>query len=472
MQCRRCRIFIWTAVVLLMLASCQGGLAPDTPSPAPDATTTAAPPPTALLPTPPPPPVAVNTAPTVAPDAPMVAAATTGAAAYGYTHLRADGNRVVEGKGQLPQLAPLDIPLAGRPRWVVALPLAEGALWAVVLEDNSTQAFQVVGRQVSPVSVIPQTLERTAPLLTIVDGQASFLVPPTGSPGGNHPILLPEEDDLAFSNAAGELFLVDKSARGLGEVDVTILPDGRLLADEQGRLLVLSGPTTRYEHGVLGDAVEASAVSLIEARPTARVLYTISIPEPQVVEGIAPIWTDWDGDGEREIIVTVADAREGARVVVYDEAGEQLAAGPAIGQGYRWRHQIAVAPFGPGGEMELVDVLTPHLGGIVEFYQWTNNELRVVAQVGGYTSHVLGSRNLDLAIAGDFDGNERYELLLPNQARSELGAIRRTGDGAEVAWSVELGGTLSSNTAAVTLANGDIAVAAGRQDGILRIWQP
>ena len=59
----------------------------------------------------------------------------------------------------------------------------------------------------------------------------------------------------------------------------------------------------------------------------------------------------------------------------FDDDGHLVAEGPTIGQGYRGRHQIAVAPFGPNGELELVDVLTPHLGGIVEFYQLEEKKL-------------------------------------------------------------------------------------------------
>jgi hypothetical protein len=77
-----------------------------------------------------------------------------------------------------------------------------------------------------------------------------------------------------------------------------------------------------------------------------------------------------------------------------------------------------------------------------------------------------------MALAGDFDGDGATELLLPNQARTELGAIRRTADGAEVAWTVPMNGRLSTNLAAVQLANGQLAIGAGREDGILRVWQP
>jgi hypothetical protein len=179
-----------------------------------------------------------------------------------------------------------------------------------------------------------------------------------------------------------------------------------------------------------------------------------------------------DSDGVREIIVTTSNPQQGAQILVFNEGGKQIASGPAIGQGYRWRHQIAVAPFGPGGEMEFVDVRTPHIGGIVEFFQWKNDQLQVVAQISGYTSHVIGTRNLDMAAGGDFDGDGKIELLLPNQARTTLAAIRRTETGAQEAWSIPLEARMNTNLGAVTLVDGRIAIGIGIDNGILRIWHP
>ncbi|MEC9280196.1 MAG: hypothetical protein VX947_04835, partial [Chloroflexota bacterium] len=138
-------------------------------------------------------------------------------------------------------------------------------------------------------------------------------------------------------------------------------------------------------------------------------------------------------DGIREILVMVSNSRTGARLIVFNDAGEPTAFGPAVGRDSRWRHQLAVAPFGPSGEVEIVDVLTPHIGGIVEFYRLENDILKVVVKIPGFRSHKIGSRNLDMAVAGDFDGDGRVELLVPNQTLDEIGGIRRTLDGAEVA---------------------------------------
>lgn len=178
-------------------------------------------------------------------------------------------------------------------------------------------------------------------------------------------------------------------------------------------------------------------------------------------------------DGEGEIIVTISGEEDGAQVAVYSENGQRPAAGPAIGRGFRWRHQLAVAPFGPSGEMELAVVRTPHIGRVVEFYHLMEERLEIVAQISAFTSHVLGSRNLDMAAAGDFDGDGRVDLLLPNQARTHLAGIRRTAEGAEVAWTVPVGGRVSTNVSTVSLDHGRLAVGVGRtRDSALRLWIP
>jgi hypothetical protein len=96
---------------------------------------------------------------------------------------------------------------------------------------------------------------------------------------------------------------------------------------------------------------------MIETQPEPRAVVTLPILEPSVAEGIAPIWADLTGDGVREIIVTISNADQGAQIVVLNGVGVQIAAGPAIGKGLRWRHQVAVAPFAPDGSLELAAVL-------------------------------------------------------------------------------------------------------------------
>lgn len=406
-------------------------------------------------------------APTQQPTSlPETEEATAQAAQFGYTHHNIDGNRWVEGRGNLPDAPFIDIPLNGTPTWVAALPDGSTSLWAVVLQDGRVQAFRVSSQGAESIAISPDQLNpQTPPLLSWHNNTLELVIGaiPQASPL-THPIFI---DDIAAT-----IDLDGKLQVGEFVIATDALPDARIVHDETGRLLVLSGATDSYPHGVLGDAIEASSILVVESMAQPHIVQTISMPDGLVLEGIAPIWADLDEDDKREIVVTASDARLGSRLMVYDETGNLLAVSEAIGQGFRWQHQIAIAPFGPQREMELVAVRTPHLGGIVEFFQFGDGQLAKVAELAGYTSHLINSRNLDMAVAGDFDGDGQVELVLPNQALTELGAVRRTTNGAEIAWSVPLGDTVSANIGVVTLDNDKLALGVGLANGLLRIWLP
>ncbi len=393
--------------------------------------------------------------------------------AYGFTYQQQDGNRIVAGKGQLPQVEPVDIPLGGTPVWLVAAPMREGSVWVAILDDGRAEAFYVTGGTVEPVPIEPSQLPvGMPPMLLVEDGVPKLLTSRALEASDlTHAVTLTSPvESTATITGAGDLAF--ETSGEMVELSINALPDARLLLDGKGQMVLLTDPTTRYGHGVLGDSVEAASITLIDTASSPPVASRLEIDSGKVIEGIAPIWADLDGDGAREIIVTESNAEQGAQIVAYDEQGSRVATGPAIGTGFRWRHQLAVAPFGPGGELELASVLTPHIGGIVEFYRMQGDELEIVAQVPGYSSHEIGSRNLDRALAGDLDGDGRIELLVPDQAQESLGAIRRTNEGAETAWSIPLDGRLSTNLAAVTLPDGVLALGAGLEEGLLRLWLP
>ncbi len=383
-----------------------------------------------------------------------------------YTYPRPDGNHVIAGRGDLPNLAPLDIPLDARPMWVVGMPWQAGVVWAVAFDNGGVQGFYVTSEAVSPFDLGPATLRAGMPPVLILKDKP-VLLPLPGDIGPNtHPIVIP--DGTAHISPDGDLVIQqgDSTAR----LQANTLTDARILYDGEDHLLVLADPSQRYPHGVLGDRWEATSVLLVQLNPPAIETW-IDLPEPWVNEGVAPLWADITGDGQREIILTRSSMDTGAQIAVYSQQGELLGTGEAIGQGRRWRHVIAAAPFAGDGIPELVDVLTPHIGGPVEFFRWQDGGLTPVAQADGYTSHVIHTRNLDMAVAGDFDGDGALELLLPNQQRTRLGAIRRTDAGAEAVWQLPLEGVLSTNLAAITLPEGGLALAAGQENNTLRVWQ-
>lgn len=371
----------------------------------------------------------------------------------GYVSIGADGNPLVAGKAEFPFQRFMDLRFSAPPIWLVASAGADDhTLWLVVLEDGSRHLVRVFTDAL--VYELDPPPPSTAPPVLIAspgsDGLSGVVLPDGSRAVSPRLTPIPQLDSLAGS--------------------ILPLPDTRVRADGNGRYLFLSDPTGDYAHGVLGDATEARGVALVDSDGRAR--RVVEIAPPAVIEGIGPLWVDWNGDGEREIIVTESDAAAGARLVLISEEGERLAEGPAIGQGGRWRHQLAVAPFGPAGERELAVVRTPHIGGVVEYYRWSDDRLEIVATLPGYSTHRIGSRNLEMAVAGDLDGDDRVELLVPTQGMDALAGLHRTSEGAEEEWRVVLPSRLNSNLAAVELSGGGIALGAGMEDGTLRLWLP
>ena len=380
-----------------------------------------------------------------------------------------DGNRLANGFADLSKLSVVDIPLSERPSWLVGAPFENGALWVVIHESGLVEAFKTSGISWKSVVVTPGILPPgMPPLLRVRNDKAELIVPPNDASTNTHAALVGDSNALTYINFSGDLVVESKGAHV--SLPVNALPDARIVSDGQNRVAVLSGPTDIYPHGVLGDRIEANSITLASTYPTPKILNVIKIPAPWVIEGIAPIWSDLNGDGERELIVTLSSQTDGGKIAIFNETGNLMAEGPGIGRGFQWRNQMAVAPYGPEGELELSAVLTPHIGGTVEFYQWKEDRLDIVAAVGGFTSHVIRSRNLDLNVSGNFLGTGQSALLIPTDQKTSLSAIHRDREGAKIAFTLDIGSQLATNPAAALLPDGTVSVGIGRQDGVLRIW--
>ncbi|MFB6304587.1 MAG: hypothetical protein ABEH47_05430 [Haloferacaceae archaeon] len=377
-------------------------------------------------------------------------------ATYGYTYLRPDGNRFAAGRGRVPDASPVDVSLSAPVEWVVAAPEDAGpaTVWGVLMADSGVRALRVDGCSVTDITPVTANGEGP-PLLVSNDGRVRLL---NAGSAFSHPTPIPN------GAATVDRYDTTLSVPG-GPLEVEAIPDARVVVAD-GLVYVLGKATDRYAHGVLGDEIEGGAVAVVDPR-TRDVRYLR--PESGVIEDTKPIVTDVDGDGDLEVLVPVSDADRGTRLVTFRPGGGVEATGPPVGTGYRWRHQIAVGPFGPGGEREIAAVRTPHLGGVAEFYRADGDEIRLVAtRDGGYASHRSGSRNLDMAAAGDFDGDGRPELLVPGGDGRRLVALRRTDGGVAEAWTVPVGGRLRTNVAAAAGERG-LTLGVGRGE-TLRLW--
>ena len=339
------------------------------------------------------------------------------------TDVRIDGNRIAAGALDLGAAPQTTIALPGEAEWVVPDPAVPNG-WYVSLVDG--RAVRVDGSG------------------NVVDNGAALAGPPELA-----------VDGTAISPFANHDLFTDP------------LPDGRVVSAGDVAV-VLAGPTGLYGHGVLGDSIEASAIEFVDLCTEER--GRIEIAPPDVIEGVAPMLADVDGDSELEIVVTLANGSAGARLAVYEFNGTLLAESEPIGTGNRWRNQLAAAPFGPDGQIEVVDVRTPHIGGTVQAFalDYTGDTPmleRVAASSSDFTSHVIGSGNLDMALAIDTNLDSRLDVLLPTSDRGALVALTRTNesDGWMPVAEVALDGVLTSNLATQTV-DGRTTVAAATSD--------
>jgi hypothetical protein len=380
-----------------------------------------------------------------------------------FTYGAHSGNRIAPGSADLGAAERIDVELSGTPAWLVGAPRpptdgeddSAGTTWVVAHEDGALEAVTVVDGDAGTGTVSPPALPAgTPPALSTATNQV--LVPPTSASTLTHPT--PTPAGVVVVRADGTLAVGDRTHA------VDALPDGRVVvADDHAA--VLAGATRQYDHGALGDGIEASAVAVVSLPDGDVSTFPV---DRGVVEGTGPILADVTGDGTRDVLVTESDATDGARLAAYDSTGSVLARGPPVGSGYRWRHQLAVAPFAPDGTREVAVVKTPHIGGTVEFYRCDGDRFRIAATTDGYSSHALGSRNLDGARALDADDDGRVELVVPTDDRRGLAVLARTRDGVQRTDSLPLPGRLAGNLATATV-DGTTALGTVSSRG-LHVW--
>ena len=206
------------------------------------------------------------------------------------------------------------------------------------------------------------------------------------------------------------------------------LPDGQpALGQRDIAQAWLVGPTTRYGHGVLGDAVEAGGLRAVMA--DGRVLDHRLGPD-SVFEDLQPRLADLDGDGRDEILVVRAYLSAGAALAVFSIRDGRLvlrAETAPIGIPNRWLNPVGVGDVDGDGEVEAAYVETPHIGGILRVVALRGDRLVEEATVHGVSNHAIGSRALGLSAVLDLDGDGSDDILLPTAARRGVRFISLAG---------------------------------------------
>lgn len=246
------------------------------------------------------------------------------------------------------------------------------------------------------------------------------------------------------------------------------LPDSRV-ATGSGDIARawLADPTDRYDHGILGDKLEAGAL-VIERRDGTH--QTLKLGPDAVFEDLSPRIADLDGDGRDEIVLVKSSLRLGSSLAVialrrnrYEIAAET----PALGAPHRWLNPAGIADFLGSGGKQIALVRQPHVVGMLELWEYDGKHLRQLATLGDASDHVAGTRAIHMAAIGDFDGDGAADVAVPSLDRTRLRIIGFKPQVHEIA-TIPLPAKAIINAAVVTTADVP-AIALGLSDGSLVI---
>jgi hypothetical protein len=247
-----------------------------------------------------------------------------------------------------------------------------------------------------------------------------------------------------------------------------MLPDG-LVSVGSGHIAeaYLIGPTSRYRHGVMGDAIEAGGLRVLTRD---GVTLDFRLPPDSVFEDLLPRLHDVDGDGDEEIVVVRSYLESGAAVAVFDVRNGELihiAETESIGRSNRWLNPVGVADFDGDGQPEIAVVKTPHIGGILELYQIEDGTVAIDLSARGYSNHFIGSRDLFLSRIADIDRDGVPDIVVPSADRSTLRFVGMVGGKIKDLGTAELPARVQTNMLPIDPESGTFVF--GLADGALAV---
>ena len=245
------------------------------------------------------------------------------------------------------------------------------------------------------------------------------------------------------------------------------LPDGKVATGSRDIARAwLAEPTTRYDHGILGDKVEAGSL-VIETRDGKRQI--VRLKDDAVFEDLEPRLFDLNGDGHDAIVVVKSYLKRGSSLaIVAARHGkyEIVAETPPLGQPQRWLDPVGAADFTGDGKIDLALVRQPHAVGALELWSWDGGALRKAAELPDIANHIAGTRAIDMAAVADFDGDKIPDIAAPSLDRTHLRIVSFAPAAREIA-SVALPAAAATNLGLVAQSAGPPVIALGLADGSL-----
>ncbi len=249
------------------------------------------------------------------------------------------------------------------------------------------------------------------------------------------------------------------------------LPDGHIATGAHDiKRVWLAEPTPRYDHGVLGDKIEAGSL-VIEPRDGAP--QTVRLKPDAVFEDLRPRIADLDGDGHDEIVVVKSYLKRGsALAVIAARKGHYsiVAETQPLGAPHRWFDPVGIADFNGDGKMDIALVRQPHVVGMLELWTWNDGKLQKTDEIGDASNHIAGTRAIDMSAVADFNGDGIADIAIPSLDRKRLRLVSFAPKAHEFAV-LALPAAATTDIAVVSKKDNAPAIALGLANGRLALMQ-
>ena len=245
------------------------------------------------------------------------------------------------------------------------------------------------------------------------------------------------------------------------------LADGRVGRGKNDiRAAWLARPTRRYSHNILGDAIEAGGLTVVD-----RLNRTHHFPLPldEVFEDRYARVVDLDGDKSDEIVVILSSRIKGVSLVVLKLTGEgiaKVAQTKPLGRKGDWLNPAGIGDFDGDGRTEIAIVTNPGRYGRLELWEYHKGQLVFERSLVGFSNHLDGSKVLNMSAQADFDGDGKVDLVLPGVDRSQLRIISFAGGMVAEPAYIKLPGRVVTEIVSVVV-DGKPAIVAGLDTGIV-----
>ncbi|NVO54840.1 VCBS repeat-containing protein [Rhodobacteraceae bacterium B1Z28] len=198
-------------------------------------------------------------------------------------------------------------------------------------------------------------------------------------------------------------------------------------------------PTTRYAHGVLGDAIEYGALEIRVEDTSPQhntfatdLLYipsihtvTVRLPSDRVFEDLMPRLVEIDQSGMPKVLVVETQEDAGAQLAIYNALGHKIATTPHIGTRNRWLAPIGAADLDGDGNVEIAYIDRPHLAKTLRIWRFEDGSFNEIATLHGLTNHRIGE---DFITGGIRDCGTSPELIVASADWQKIVSVRYDGE--------------------------------------------